>query len=110
VVSSTLAHIGGFSVGMLALQRLRMDRLSWLYAFAWYFVLQLICRLITPAELNVNLSHTIQPGWEQSFNQYWKFWLVMTLVVGLGLWLLGMLLQRLWPAGPLQVEREVVIS
>ncbi len=110
VVSSTLAHLGGFSVGMLALQRMRMDRLSWLYAFAWYFVLELVCRLITPPALNVNLAHSIQPGWEQTFNQYWKFWLVLTLLVGLCLWLLGMALQKLWPAAPPQIQPEVLVS
>ncbi len=37
-LSSTLAHLGGFVVGIVALQRVRMDRVSWLYALGWYFI------------------------------------------------------------------------
>ena len=97
VVSSTLAHLGGFSVGMIALKRVRVDGLAWLYAFGWYFVVQLLSRLFTPVVLNVNLSHQIQSGWEQTFNNYWKFWLVLTSLVGVCLWMLGLLLQAFWP-------------
>ncbi|HSS20180.1 MAG TPA: hypothetical protein VLL54_08905 [Pyrinomonadaceae bacterium] len=108
ILSSTLAHIGGFIVGMIVLARIRVDRLAWLYAFGWYFLVQLASRLITPAELNVNLAHNIQPGWEQTFSSYWKFWLVLTLTTAVCLWLLGLLLQKLWPAAPGEIEGPVV--
>lgn len=97
VLSSTLAHLGGFSVGMLALQRVRMDARAWLYAYIWYFVVQLLSRFLTPDAMNVNLAHRIQDGWEQAFSSYWKFWLLLTLIVGLCLWILGFLLKKLWP-------------
>ncbi|HVQ36118.1 MAG TPA: hypothetical protein VMS31_01200 [Pyrinomonadaceae bacterium] len=97
VLSSSLAHLGGFSVGMLALQKVRMDKRAWLYAVIWYFVVQLLSRLLTPAEMNVNLAHRIQDGWEQSLSSYWKFWLCLTLMVGLCLWILGFVLSILWP-------------
>lgn len=108
VISSTLAHLGGFSVGMLALQKVRMDAWAWLYAYIWYFVVQLLSRLLTPAALNVNLAHRIQPGWEPTFSAYWKFWLLLTLIVGLCLWILGFLLQKLWPVseGPHGTQTE----
>jgi hypothetical protein len=32
-LSSTLAHVGGLIVALIALRRVRMDRLAWLYAF-----------------------------------------------------------------------------
>jgi hypothetical protein len=98
VLSSTLAHFGGVSVGMLALQKVRMDAKAWWYAIIWYFVVQLLSRLLTPASMNVNLAHRIQYGWEQRFSSYWKFWLLLTLMVGLCLWLLGLMLKALWPA------------
>ena len=69
VLSSTLAHLGGFSVGMLVLRKVRMDGRAWLYAFVWYFVVQLLSRLITPAAMNVNVSQQIQAGWEQTFQR-----------------------------------------
>jgi hypothetical protein len=97
VVASTLAHVGGLSVGMVVLRKVRMDGQAWFYAFLWYFVVQALSRLLTPADLNVNLAHRIQEGWEQSFSSYWKFWCVLSLLTGICLWVLGHLLQRLWP-------------
>jgi len=97
VVASTLAHVGGLSVGLIVLRKVRMDGRAWFYAFLWYFVVQALSRLLTPAALNVNLAHRIQQGWEQTFGNYWKFWCVLTLLTGICLWILGHLLQRLWP-------------
>ena len=97
VASSTIVHIGGLTVGLISLPRARVDRKAWLYSFAWYFVIQLISRVTTPAELNVNLSHRIQEGWQGRFDSYWKFWLVLSILVAACLWLLGRFLNRLWP-------------
>jgi hypothetical protein len=98
VLSSTLAHLGGFAVGIAVLRKVGMDARAWLYAFIWYFMVQLLSRLVTPAAMNVNLSQRIQAGWEQTFSSYWKFWFVLTMLVGACLWILGLLLKRLWPA------------
>ena len=96
-LSSTLAHLGGFVVGVIAVQRMRMDRVSWLYALGWYFIVQLFSRLFTAAALNVNLAHAIQPGWQQTFNSYWKFWAVLLLVAILLLASLNLVFYKLWP-------------
>jgi hypothetical protein len=104
VASSTMAHVGGFAVGIVALQKIKMDSRAWVYAFLWYFIVQLASRLITPAAMNVNLSHNIQTGWEQTFSSYWKFWSVLTILVGISSWILGLLLRLLWPASDLAVE------
>jgi hypothetical protein len=98
VLSSTLAHIGGISVGLVVLRRVGMDGRAWFYAYIWYFVMQLLSRVLTPAAMNVNLSHRIQDGWEQMFSSYSRFWLLLTVLVGLGSWILGYLLKMLWPA------------
>lgn len=97
LVSSTLAHIGGISVGIVALRRVGMDGTAWLYAFIWYFVVQLLSRLLTPVAMNVNLSQRIQDGWEGTFSTYWRFWLVLSALVGICLWVLGFILKTLWP-------------
>ncbi len=96
--TSALAHVGGIIVGMFVLSRVRMDRIAWLYAFAWYLFVQVISRVFTSPDLNVNVVYRIQPGWQNAFSSYWKFWLVMTMVVALGLWLIGLLLALIWPA------------
>jgi len=95
--SSTLAHVGGFIVGLIALRRVGMDQHGWLYAFVWYLAVQLLSKLLTRADLNVNVAHGIDPGWRNTFASYWKFWLVLTLSVAAILWLLGLLLRLLWP-------------
>lgn len=97
VVSSTLAHLGGFSIGIVVLRRVGMEARAWLYAFIWYFVVQLLSRLVTPAEMNVNLSQKIQAGWEQTFSSYLRFWFVLTSLVGICLWLLALFLRMFWP-------------
>jgi hypothetical protein len=96
-LSSTLAHVGGIIVGMLALQKVRVDRAAWLYALLWYLAVQLLSRLITPVEMNVNVSQRIYDGWQQTFTAYWKFWLVLTLGTAAVLWILGSILYKLWP-------------
>ena len=71
---------------------------AWAYSFLWYFIVQLASRLFTPIAFNVNLSQRIQEGWEGMFTSYWKFWLLLSALVGCGSWLLDLLLKRLWPA------------
>jgi hypothetical protein len=95
--SSTLAHVGGLIVGMFVLSRVRMDRIAWLYAFAWYLFMQLVSRIATSPEVNANVAHRIQPGWENTFSSFWKFWLVMTVLVASALWAIGMMLSWIWP-------------
>ena len=97
-LSSTLAHVGGIIVGMLAIRKVRMDRATWLYALLWYLAVQLLSRLITPIDMNVNVSQKIYDGWQQTFTAYWKFWLVLTLITAVLLWTLGLILHKLWPA------------
>src|SRR4051812_19679264 len=95
--SSALAHIGGIIVGCFVLSQVRMDRIAWVYAFAWYLFMQVLSRLITLPDLNVNVVYRIQPGWEGAFSSFWKFWLVMTLLVAIALWLTGLVLSLIWP-------------
>ncbi len=105
-LSSTLAHVGGIIVGVLVIRRVRMDHVAWLYAFAWYLFMQLLSRTITAPDLNVNVTQRIQPGWEHTFSSFWKFWLVMTLAVAIGLWIIGIVLSLIWPAASIKVESE----
>lgn len=97
VFSSTLAHVGGLSAGLIVLRRIGMDRWSWVYAFAWYLVMQVLSRLITPEAMNVNLSQKVQDGFQEAFNAYWKFWLVLTALVALFALIIEYMFWRLWP-------------
>jgi hypothetical protein len=71
----------------------------WLHAFAWFLLVQEVCRLFVPAELNVNGAHRIFPEFEPVFGTYWQFWIVGTLVVAAGLWVIGFALLKLFPPG-----------
>jgi hypothetical protein len=97
-LTSTLAHIGGLGVAAIALKTYRMDRSSWLYAFGWLPLMQLISRFVTAPELNVNLAHAIQPGWERTFTSYWMFSLTLMLASAVLLWLSGLFWRSFWPA------------
>jgi hypothetical protein len=108
--STTQAHVGGIIVGMIALRRIGMDERAWLYAFAWYLLTQLAARLFASPELNVNVAHGIQAGWEKTFSSYWKFWMVMTVVVAIGLWVIGKALSLIWPVKMLESRRVGIAS
>lgn len=102
-LSSFLAHVGGLAVAMVALSKYGMDRTSWRWALGWYLVVQLASRFLTAPELNVNLAHAIQPGWDRAFHSYWSFWLVLTICTIVSLWLSGLLLWRIWPANETRI-------
>lgn len=104
-LTSTLAHVGGLVVALFALRRIGMDQWAWLYSLLWYFAVQLASRLFTPRELNVNVSHMIEGGWQQTFGSYWTFWIVLSLGTAILLWVLALLLRMLWPA-----ERALQLS
>jgi hypothetical protein len=97
VVSSTLAHIGGIAIGLIALQRVRIDRVTWLYAFVWYLAIQFVSRIATRVELNVNVSQKVYAGWDSTFQSYLSFWIVLTLATAASLWILTQAFVRAWP-------------
>jgi len=97
LLTSGFAHIGGLLVGLVAMYKVRADSRTWLYALVWYLLLQQISRMTTPPELNVNVAHRIYTGWEDTFGTYWEFWLLTTIIVAAGLWVLGVILVKLWP-------------
>lgn len=96
-LTSTLAHVGGLIVGIVAIRRVGMDRAGWRYALGWYLLVQFLSLMLTPAHLNVNVAHHVEPGWQQTFNAYWQFWLVLTLLTALVLWIIGTVLHKTWP-------------
>jgi len=101
-LTSTLAHVGGLAVAMLALKWYRMNRDAWRSAFGWYLMVQLMSRFVTPKELNVNVAHAVASGWERTFQSYWSFWLVLTAITAATLWVSGMILWAIWRPAPAQ--------
>ena len=107
-LSSTLAHVGGLAVGIVALTSVGMDSRAWLYSFLWYLGMQGISRVFTPANLNVNVAHSIDPWWQGAFNSYWKFWIVLAVATAGVLWLVGQVLMKLFPARMTRTAHDTI--
>ncbi len=90
-------HIGGLIVGLIALWRVGSGQRSWLYAVIWFLIVQQVCRMVTPAELNVNIAHGIYRGWEAMFNNYRLFWSITTVLAGIVLFGIGKVFLKLFP-------------
>jgi hypothetical protein len=97
ILTSFLAHAGGLIVGLIAIQKVRASSWMWLQGFVWFLLVREVCRLFVPAELNVNGAHRIFPEFEPVFGAYWQFWIVGTLVVAAGLWVIGFAFMKLFP-------------
>lgn len=87
-LTSFATHAGGMAVALLALFRIHPPRRIWHYALAWHLFLQALCRLFTPPELNINVAHAVYRGWEKFFTDYFSYWLLITALAGLALYLL----------------------
>lgn len=96
--TSFLTHIGGLAVGLIAMRRVRADKWTWAYGLAWYLLVQQLSRLFTSEFWNVNVAHKMYSGYEQVVSQYWQFWILTSLMVAVGLCILGFILIKLFPA------------
>lgn len=90
-LTSLATHAGGTITALFALSRIYPPRRIWAHALAWHLFLQLICRLFTLPELNINVAHAVYRGWENFFSNYFSYWLLITASAGLALYLLDVL-------------------
>ena len=96
-IASIVSHLGGWLLGLFALRHVRITGQSWLPAAGWFFLWQVVTRLTTRPELNVNIAHTpyeFTRGW---FSSYWQFWPVCALVVLLLTWMVERALLLRYP-------------
>jgi hypothetical protein len=96
-VTSLGTHLGGLAIGLIVLSKVRMERRIWLYALVSFLIVQQVCRLTTPAELNVNIAHSVYFGWESMFSVYGQYWLFTSISAGIGLWIFEIVLLKFWP-------------
>jgi hypothetical protein len=93
-----LTHIGGNLVGLIALAKVRVDRWSWAYAIAGFWVVQLFSRLFTPPDMNINVAHNLRYTIaENTSMSYWQFWIASTVIYIFWLWLINMLTGKIFP-------------
>ncbi|MCI0661938.1 MAG: hypothetical protein L0220_12775 [Acidobacteria bacterium] len=97
---SIFSHLGGFVMGVIALQRVRVKVWSWAWALSYFLVLQQISRLITPPEniyMNVNVAHFAYGPFKDWFISYWKYLVVNTILTAAVLWALELVMIRIFP-------------
>lgn len=90
-ITSVITHLGGLVIAIPALWRYSPGKRIWQSALAWFLFIQLICRLFTPADLNINFAHAVYRGWESMFTNYLWYWFLTTVGAGLSVYLLDVL-------------------
>lgn len=73
-VHSFVTHLVGPVLGVMALRGQRPERRVWWIAVLFFCVLQLVTRLVTPPELNINVSHHVYPVVGPYFSTYAAYW------------------------------------
>lgn len=96
-IASITSHLGGFLLAMYAMRKVRATGWSWFPAWAWFLFWQYVTRLTTKPVLNVNIAHTPYTACANWFSNYWSFWPVCAIVVGLMVVIVELLLFRLYP-------------
>ena len=96
-LSTFLSHLGATIVAIIALAKVRAKPNVFIYAWVYGFLVQLICRYVTPPELNVNVAFQIYPGFDRIFHNYWHYWIFSACLAVAILWAMNLILIKLFP-------------
>lgn len=99
--NDTISYVTHFSFACAAVYlffRIRAGHYLWLGCFCWYIIAQVLSRLFTPPEYNINLAFSIWPGWEGLFTNFFSFWCFTTLSCLAFLFIMNKILFRLQKA------------
>jgi hypothetical protein len=97
---SIFSHLGGFVMGIIALQHVRTKRWSWVLSLLYFLVLQQLSRLLTPPEniyMNVNVAHFAYGPFKDWFSSYWQYWIVNTILTAAVLWAIELVMIKVFP-------------
>ncbi len=94
---SIVSHLGGMIVGLLAIAKTGMRPWTWPAAIAFFVIVQVLCRFVTPAALNINTSHRVYDIFKSIVSSYPLYWLISTAVLAVSLWVIEMALLKLFP-------------
>jgi len=87
-------HLGSAALGLWAMRSHPRPGRLWPTAVTWLIVAQLVSRLITPSELNVNLAHHVYPALEPWFSSYAPYWVFNVVMFSLAMFILERWLDR----------------
>lgn len=71
---SYITHFSFAAAALYIFVCIPVGRRLWAGCFCWWLLCQLLSRLFTPPELNINLAFSIWPGWERMFSNFFSFW------------------------------------
>jgi hypothetical protein len=96
---SIFTHLGGCLVALVALWQVRAKLWSWVPSLIYFLILQQITRLLTEPTIytNVNVAHFAYGPWKDLFSSYWKYLLVNTAILAVGMLIIDYLLSKLFP-------------
>jgi hypothetical protein len=96
---SIFTHLGGCIVAFVALWRVRAKLWSWVPSLIYFLILQQITRLLTEPTIytNVNVAHFAYGPWKDLFSSYWKYLLVNTAILAVGMLIIDYALSKLFP-------------
>ena len=72
---SVLTHFGGAAIALYAAHRMGAAPGTWWASWLFALAAQGVCRLFTPPELNVNVTHRVYDAWKPFFKSFRSFWL-----------------------------------
>ena len=93
IATSLLVHVLCVPLGALAVREMGLPKRSWLWATVALLALMLLSRFVTPAASNVNLSHAVHAGWEQTFPRH-DVYILMFTVLGAAVFFVAEMLWR----------------
>jgi len=98
IPTSTLTHLGTFVLGIHGVRVLGTPRRLALKTVAAFVALCVLCRLVTPPAMNVNLAFRVADGWAQYFPSYPLYaamlLAVLTAMAAIAQWLFARLARR----------------
>lgn len=92
---SFFTHFTFSAVALYLFARIPLPKNLWIGCFAWFLLAQVICRFFSEPMDNINIAHTIWPGWEPFFGSFVWFWFGMVFLCSAVLFSLNWGLYRL---------------
>ncbi len=72
-ITSACTHLGGFAYAVVGLRRLGIARHSWIAATLFVGLVQCVCRLATPAALNINAAFEVYGPLQPYFASHLRY-------------------------------------
>jgi hypothetical protein len=94
ILTSPLVHVLALVIAVLAARRLGIPRWSWVLAIVALATLTLVCRLVTPGSLNINMAFGVYEGWEQRFPSHAMYLTYLFGVCAVGFFAVQQLIRR----------------